>query len=182
MCLVTTTDGAGLVNDLEKNIGYPLADKSILVLGAGGAVRGVLGPILEKNPARVLIANRTVGKACQLAENFFEAGCISGCGLEEIPAHGYDLVINATAASLDNSLPAISGTLLNNTGLAYDMMYASRPTVFMEWASSLDVPRVHDGLGMLVEQAAESFNLWHGQKPETKPVFRVLESNRFQDR
>lgn len=168
------TDGIGLVRDLKDNLGVELQGKSVLILGAGGAVRGVLGPILAQIPARILVANRTAEKARRLVECFAGSGEIAACAPGEIPAGDYDLVINATAASLDGSVPSIAGSVVENSALAYDMMYAAAPTVFMQWAKSNGAGRVCDGLGMLIEQAAQSFVLWHGSMPDTQPVFSVI--------
>lgn len=168
------TDGVGLVHDLTKNHQLELKDKRILILGAGGAVRGVIEPIMEKNPAELVIANRTVEKALQLAKDFSDLGKISGCGFDELEGQSFDIVINGTSASLHGDLPPLPDSLFNNNACAYDMMYAAKPTVFMEWASQHGAEKVFDGLGMLVEQAAESFNLWRGVQPEAKSVINAM--------
>ena len=180
------TDGIGMVRDIENNLGVEIAGKRVLVLGAGGAVRGVLGPLAEREPASLLIANRTADKARALAEKFGGGGGgggsnnnISGCGYERIAGAAFDLVLNGTSASLDGELPAglaagVTPGCLGAHSVVYDMMYAQRPTVFMDWARANGAGTVSDGLGMLVEQAAESFHLWHDRRPDTAPVISAL--------
>ena len=169
------TDGAGMVCDIEQNLGITLAQKKILIVGAGGAVRGVLGPLLESNPALLHIANRTAEKAVTLARRFLQLGFkqISGSALDRTSGP-YDLIINGTAASLRGQLPDIDPRCVGDQTLAYDMMYGSEPTPFMKWARDQGARQVADGLGMLVEQAAESFRLWHQQEPDTAPVISYL--------
>ena len=169
-----TTDGIGLVRDLMQNHGVPIKDRRILLIGAGGAVRGVLQALLEQQPASLLIANRTKHKAVKLAEDFTDLGKVSGCGLDEIGDSGFDIVINGTSASLQGDLPPIPATVFRPNASSYDMMYAAQPTPFMQWSLSNDAGQVFDGLGMLVEQAAESFFIWRGVKPETTPVIKQL--------
>ena len=168
------TDGLGLVRDLIDNHNQNINNQHILIVGAGGAVRGVIEPILELKPAELVIANRTVEKAWQLAKDFSELGNISGCSLEALDAQHFDIVINGTSASLHGDLPPLPNTLFNNNACAYDMMYAAHPTPFMQWAKKNGVAHVYDGLGMLVEQAAESFRLWRGVTPETRPVIQSI--------
>lgn len=162
-----TTDGVGLVNDLRAHAA-PLEGARILVLGAGGAVRGVLEPLLEAGPARLMVANRTASKARELAEAFADLGETAGGGFDEIVGP-FDLVINGTSASLAGDLPPLPETLFADGGLAYDMMYGVEPTVFLRWAAERGA-RTVDGLGMLIEQAAESFYLWRGVRPDTAAV------------
>ncbi|GAA5171592.1 shikimate dehydrogenase [Modicisalibacter zincidurans] len=162
-----TTDGVGLVSDLAAHAA-PLKGARILVLGAGGAVRGVLEPLLETGPARLVIANRTAGKARKLAADFADLGETAGGGFDEI-AGPFDLVINGTSASLAGDLPPLPDALFADGGLAYDMMYGAAPTVFLRWAAERGA-RTVDGLGMLIEQAAESFYLWRGVRPDTAAV------------
>lgn len=171
------TDGIGLVRDLINNHQISLKQKKILILGAGGAVRGVIEPIMEKNPAELVIANRTVEKALQLAEDFSDLGNISGSGFDELEGQSFDIVINGTSASLHGDLPPLPDELFNDNACAYDMMYAAEPTVFMNWASQHGAENVFDGLGMLVEQAAESFNLWRGVRPETQTVITTIKNS-----
>ena len=168
------TDGAGLVHDLEKNLHFPLRGRHVLVLGAGGAVRGVLGPLLKHHPAELVIANRTVSRARDLAGNFSGAGAVSACGFDELRGRHFDLVINGTAASLKGEVPPLPETIFRREALAYDMMYGDRPTPFMDWAARHGAARVSDGLGMLVEQAAESYLVWRGLRPKTEPVIAAL--------
>ena len=166
-----TTDGIGLVGDIVHNLGWQIRHKKVLVLGAGGAVRGVLEPLLEQQPQHVVIANRTVDKALQLAKGFAEFGYLLGCGFDMLGEQQFDLVINGTSASLQGDLPPLPDSLINpDAGTAcYDMLYGAEPTPFMKWAAERGA-LVSDGLGMLVGQAAESFALWRGVRPETAPV------------
>ena len=168
------TDGVGLVNDLIFNHSIELKGKTILLMGAGGAARGVLIPLLKQNPSSLFIANRSPDKAKDLALDFSDAGNIEGGGYEHIPDKKFDIVINATAASLQGDLPPLPDSLLNDSASCYDMMYSAKPTPFMQWATEHKATKVLDGLGMLVEQAAESFSIWRGVKPETKSVIETL--------
>lgn len=168
------TDGTGLVRDIRDNLKLPLAGKNILILGAGGAVRGILGPILEEKPASVTIANRTPVRAQELADAFEEFGTIDGCGFDELDGSSFDIVINGTSASLKGEVPPLPDALLAKGALCYDMMYGAAPTAFMEWADDHNSSHIADGLGMLVEQAAESFLLWRGVKPQTAPVIKAV--------
>ncbi|SFC47830.1 shikimate dehydrogenase [Collimonas sp. OK412] len=169
------TDGVGLVTDIVRNAGFELAHKKILLLGAGGAARGVLLPLLERQPAQLTIANRTAAKARQLVQQFQQqrGGCLlNACGFAEATQQ-YDLVINATSASLQAELPPLAASVFGPATLAYDMMYGAQPTIFMQFAASHGA-RVRDGLGMLVEQAAESFFVWRGVRPHTDELFAAL--------
>ena len=171
------TDGAGLVRDLSFNLHCPLVGRRILLLGAGGATRGVLLPLLTSLPASLTIANRTASKAIALAERFIpHAGRarVDGCGFEELAGRRFDLVINATAASLADELPPLPPGLYAEGALAYDMMYGRGQTPFLRAALADGAARVADGLGMLVEQAAESFALWRGVRPDSAPVLAEL--------
>ena len=165
------TDGAGLVRDLTGNLKQPLAGKRILLMGAGGAARGVIGPLLAEHPAALMLANRTPEKAEQLAAQFGHA--LKASSYAALAGQRFDIVINATAASLKGELPPLPEQLFNPGALAYDMMYGGE-TPFMAWASQHGAERVADGLGMLVEQAAESFFLWRGVRPDTAPAMRLL--------
>lgn len=167
--LADNTDGAGLVRDLCVNHQIEITNKRILLLGAGGAVRGVLQPLLEKKPAELVIANRTVSKAQELAEDFADAGTISACGFTDI-AGSFDVIINGTSASLSGELPPVPITVFKENTVTYDMMYGKGLTVFNQWAQEQGVKTTIDGLGMLVEQAAEAFELWRGVRPHTAEV------------
>ncbi len=168
------TDGVGLVRDLVDNHNININHQHILIVGAGGAVRGVIESILELKPTELVIANRTVEKSFQLAEDFSDLGNISGCSLEALEGRHFDIVINGTSASLHSELPPLPDTLFNENACAYDLMYSASATLFMEWAKQNGAAHVYDGLGMLVEQAAESFRLWRGVMPETRPVIQSI--------
>lgn len=169
-----TTDGVGLLNDLVINHKQSLKHKRILVIGAGGAVRGVLEPLLLEQPQCLVIANRTVEKARQLADDFASFGNISACGYDQLAGQQFDLIINGTSASLAGELPPLPDNLFTENACAYDMMYAAEPTTFMQWSEQQGATSVFDGLGMLVEQAAESFYLWRKKRPETRGVIEDL--------
>lgn len=168
------TDGHGLVRDMAVNHGWRIAGQSLLVLGAGGAVRGALAPLLGERPASVVVANRTVDKARQLASAFDDLGPVEGCGFGDLAGSGFDLIINATSASLAGDLPPLPVGLISSKTCCYDMMYGAEPTVFMRWVLAQGAAAVADGLGMLVEQAAESFYLWRGVRPLTAAVVKKL--------
>lgn len=172
------TDGVGLVRDIEANLGVRLAGARILLLGAGGAARGVVLPMLERGPRSLLIVNRTAAKAEALVAQFAAAARNAGCALagggpEVVEPSAYDVIVNATAGSLDAALPECDKRAFGRGTLAYDMMYGAQPTVFMRHAESLGA-RAADGLGMLVEQAAESFFLWRAVRPASAPVLAEL--------
>lgn len=170
-----TTDGVGLVSDIKNNLGWDIRHKRVLILGAGGAVRGVLEPLLEEQPQHIVIANRTVDKALQLSKGFAELGYLLGCGFDMLGEQQFDLIINGTSAGLQGDLPPLPDSLINAEGTTacYDMLYGAEPTPFTQWASERGA-QVSDGLGMLVGQAAESFALWRGVRPETAPVIANL--------
>ncbi len=168
------TDGAGLVRDLSINHGYLLSGSRVLLLGAGGASRGVVRPLLECGPEQLMIANRTAAKARALAAELQSLGLVQGCGLDELEGEQYDLIINGTAAGLQGEVPPLPDTILTVGGWTYDMMYASEPTAFVRWGEAHRAGKALDGLGMLVEQAAESFYLWRGVRPDTAPVIARL--------
>lgn len=167
------TDGAGLVRDLVQNHGVPLENRRILMLGAGGAARGVMLPLLEQQPASLHIANRTVLRAQELVERFEEFGALSASGFDALQGH-FDIIINATAASLGGEVPPLPEGIIDTNTLCYDMMYASEPTAFVRYCLQHNAAKAVDGLGMLVEQAAESFYLWRGVMPDTQPVIEAL--------
>jgi shikimate dehydrogenase len=168
------TDGAGLVRDLTVNQGFRLQGKRLLMLGAGGAVRGVIRPLLEQQPKRIIIANRTASKAYSLASGAAAYGQVAGCGLDELEGMQFDLIINGTAAGLTGEVPLIPDSILAKGGWCYDMLYSNQATSFQQWGYEHKAARSLDGLGMLVEQAAESFRLWRGILPETTPVIAML--------
>ena len=168
------TDGLGLVNDLLQNHQCVLAGKRILLMGAGGAARGVIAPLLAQQPACLVIGNRTVDKARSLADLFHGLGKISGSGYAELAGQQFDIIINATAASLQGEVPPLPDDVLAANGFCYDMMYGAKPTAFMQWAQQHGADKIVDGLGMLVEQAAEAFYIWRGVRPDTHAVIKQL--------
>lgn len=168
------TDGAGLMRDITVNLGWSVEGATVLLVGAGGAVRGVLGPLLSLGPKSVTIVNRTAGKAEHLAGEFSDLGPVRGCGFSALSGDSYDLIINGTSASLAGDLPPLPETAIQAETRCYDMMYGAEPTVFLHWASDRGASAVADGLGMLVEQAAESFMLWRGVRPETAAIIEEL--------
>ena len=169
------TDGAGLLNDLTRNLGVSLEGSDILVLGAGGAVRGVLLPLLEANPASLHIANRTASRAEALAADFAALALVTGSGLEGPFDKPYDIIINGTAASLQGEVPPLPDDILKADGVCYDMMYArDGDTAFVRWGQERNARISSDGLGMLVEQAAESFYLWRDIHPGTRGALKAL--------
>lgn len=173
------TDGVGLVRDLCVNLGLTLAGKRLLLLGAGGASRGILQPLLETAPDSLVIANRTVDKAEQLAREF--AGVshpVSAGGFAELRGRCFDVIINATAASLQGELPPLPEDVLMEGGACYDLAYGATPTAFLRWGQEHGAAVSADGLGMLVEQAAEAFWLWRGVRADTAPVIRLLSAER----
>jgi shikimate dehydrogenase len=171
------TDGVGLTRDLVDNLGVTIEKQNILLLGAGGAVRGTLGPILALSPARLSIANRTPQKAVALAQDFANFGEIQAISYEMLGSTSYDLIINGTAAGLSNQVPPIPDSVLGENSVCYDMMYnISNTTAFVDWASSRGVKRAYDGRGMLVEQAAEAFHVWRSIHPRTVEIIRLLGS------
>jgi shikimate dehydrogenase len=171
------TDGVGLVRDLAGNHGFELEGKRVLLLGAGGASRGVLRPLLETGPAELVVANRTASKALDLAAAGAALGNVSGCGLDALAGRRFDLIVNGTSAGLGGGVPAIPDDCLAPGGWIYDMLYADEPTPFQRWGAEHGADRALDGLGMLVEQAAESFYLWRGLRPQTDQVIAMLRSH-----
>lgn len=172
------TDGIGLVTDICVNHGGSLANKNVLVLGAGGAARGILQPLMKQEPAVLTIANRTASKAEALAEIVLSAGSlpteVNGCGYIGLGGRKYDWIFNATSASLQGEVPPISTFLLSEEAWCYDLMYGKGQTPFCQWANEAGAKKSMDGLGMLVEQAAESFLTWRGVRPETAEVIKLL--------
>ena len=168
------TDGAGLVHDLRDNLSLNLAGRRVLIVGAGGATRGVVAPLLVLRPAQLVIANRTADRAQALAADFKDVGAVHGCGFEELHEQAYDVVINATSASLAGEVPAIPASVIAADSLCYDMAYSKGDTPFLKWARENGCTRAIQGWGMLVEQAAESFQLWRGVRPQTGSVLEAL--------
>ncbi len=165
------TDGIGLLNDITKNLTYSLHHKTMLMIGAGGAARGILEPLLSQSPNKLIIANRTIKNAQQLALEFKSYGNITGCGFEDIADLEVDVMIDATG--FDSMLSFPDTLTLSKNNLCYDLKYSNTPTKFMLWAKTKGGNRITDGLGMLVEQAAEAFYLWTGKKPDTKSVITL---------
>ena len=169
------TDGHGLVTDLRKNLGLTITNDRVLILGAGGATRGVVEPLLALGPTELVIANRTPERAVNLASLFSDLGAVRGCGFDEVGDDPFDLVINATAAGLSGSVPNIDGAAaIASHTVCYDMSYSKSATPFVTWAIEQGCARAHKGWGMLVEQAAEAFALWRNVHPDTEPVLTAL--------
>lgn len=174
MVIGDNTDGAGLLRDLTSNLGQPIAGQRLLLLGAGGAARGVLGPLLEQKPAVLVIANRTVDRARDLVREFAAGDELRASTYAELSGQSFALVINATSASLRGDLPPLPAGVFAAGSLAYDMMYGEQATPFLRFAGSHGAARLADGLGMLVEQAAEAFLVWRGVRPQTAAVLALL--------
>jgi shikimate dehydrogenase len=175
------TDGVGLVRDIRNNLGVALEGSSVLLMGAGGAAQGVLRPLMDERPARLFIVNRTVDKAMHLVQRLRDAGeskhtHVQAGSYTELHGEQFDVVINATAASLNDAVPELPQGVFAPDALAYDMMYGKGMTPFLQLARLQPGVRLADGLGMLVEQAAESFYLWRGVRPQTPPVIAALRS------
>ncbi len=170
------TDGLGMVNDIVKRLAWPLQCKRILLLGAGGAVKGVLLPLLQQKPAQIVIANRTAEKAKDLARRFSNYGDVIGLGYAELENQAkFDVVINGTSAGLDGEMPPVPAELVDSETAVYDMLYAKEATPCLRWAQALGVEKKSDGLGMLVGQAAQSFKIWRHIEPDTSPVIEALQ-------
>ena len=168
------TDGVGLLHDLRHNLHCELKDKRILMLGAGGAARGVIAPLLEQAPDQLVIANRTIERATQLAQEFSPLGRIQAVSFNDIPPTPFDVIINATSASLNGQMPTLPHGIVGPHTLCYDMAYGKEDTVFTLWAKQHGAAQAVQGWGMLVEQAAEAFFLWRGVRPNTQPVLAAL--------
>lgn len=175
--MADNTDGAGLVRDLTVNHSVRLQERRILILGAGGAVRGILQPLLEQSPGSLTLANRTVSKAEALANDFADLGHIRACGFTDVEG-SFDVIINGTSASLAGELPPVPDTAIHAQTTTYYMMYGHQTTVFNQWAQDHGALRTIDGLGMLVEQAAEAFYVWRGVRPQTARVMQALRNER----
>jgi len=169
------TDGTGLARDLTINLQVEMAGKRVLVLGAGGATRGILAPLLELGVEELLVANRTAERARDLVSPFSDLGKVRGCGYDDLPVRPFDLVVNATSAGLDGNVPKVSPAIIGPMTVCYDLSYARGDTPFVKWCWAQGCARAVEGWGMLVEQAAESFALWRGVRPDTAPVLAVLE-------
>jgi shikimate dehydrogenase len=171
------TDGLGLLRDLQHNLGCSLAGRRLLLLGAGGAARGACQPLLEANPAKLLIANRTVAKAAELAgylqKQQFSSSSVCATGFDHLRDTPFDVIINATSSSLSGDVPPIPKTVISKSTVCYDMMYADTPTPFLIWCGEQGASQLHDGWGMLVEQAAEAFSIWRGVRPDTKLLIQA---------
>ena len=168
------TDGYGLVTDLSKNLGLRITNQRVLILGAGGATRGVTEPLLSLGPTELVIANRTPERAVNLASLFSDLGPVRGCGFEQVGDEPFDIIVNATAAGLSGAVPNVAVGVIASHTVCYDMSYSKSATPFVTWAIEQGCARAHKGWGMLVEQAAESFTLWRGVRPDTEPVLTAL--------
>jgi shikimate dehydrogenase len=168
------TDGAGLVRDIETNLGFSLPGKRILLLGAGGAARGVIAPLLACQPASLMIANRSADKAQALAEQFSDLAAVDAGNFAKTAGGSFDVVINATSASLAGEALPLPAGIFAPGSLAYDMMYGKGETPFLAQARAQGAAHLADGLGMLVEQAAEAFLVWRGVRPDSAPVLAAL--------
>jgi shikimate dehydrogenase len=168
------TDGIGLVRDMIANLGWAVQGLRVLVLGAGGAARGVLEPLLRERPRELLVVNRTPARASQLATEFSDIAPLEGGAYDLIGERQFDLIINATSAGLSGEMPELPSSLLTERSCCYDMVYGAEPTPFMRWSARHAAWAVADGLGMLVEQAAQSFYIWRQVRPETRPVINQL--------
>jgi shikimate dehydrogenase len=168
------TDGAGLVRDLCDNLGVDPAGRRVLIMGAGGATRGILPPLLGRGPAELVIANRTAERAEALAAAFADLGAVRGVGFAHLEHVPFDLIINATSASLSGDIPPVPAAVMTPQTTCYDLAYGRSASAFVQWARRLGCARAEQGLGMLVEQAAESFELWRGVRPATAGVLAAL--------
>ena len=171
------TDGIGLVRDLAQNLGISIGNKKVLLVGAGGAARGVIAPLLDNDPQQLIIVNRTMDRAHELVKHFSGKGNINALSFDELDGETSDIVINATSASLKGDLPPLPVSTIGNAQIVYDMMYGSKPTLFLQWAQQHGAEKISDGLGMLVEQAAESFFIWRDVRPDTAPVIQQLRAD-----
>ena len=170
------TDGVGLLNDLRNHLQLDLKGKRILMLGAGGAARGVLAPLLEQQPHELVIANRNVERATTLATEFQNLGTLRGTSFADVDATAFDFILNATSGSLQGEMPNVPDAVVGAHTLCYDMAYGKDDTVFIKWAKQRGAGRAVPGWGMLVEQAAESFFLWRGIRPDTTAVLVALQN------
>ena len=173
-CLGANTDGTGLLRDLKKSLRLSIQDKRILILGAGGATWGIVEPLLHEKPGALMIANRTPAHAEALVERFSAAGPIQSCALDAISPEPYDLIVHATSAALQHQDLDLPGAIVGPRTCCYDLIYSESPTPFMRWALAQQAAQVTDGFGMLLEQAAESFYLWRGKRPDTAMAYNSL--------
>jgi len=172
------TDGVGFINDLVQNLGINLEGIKVLILGAGGASRGILKPLLDQYPETVVIANRTLSKAVQLEQEFQSFGPVFASRFDDLEGQAFDVIVNATAASLQGTVPPLPDNIIRPSGVCYDLAYANEPTAFVVWGRQNRVAKTVDGLGMLVEQAAEAFALWRGIRPDTRHVIAGMNAER----
>ena len=172
--LGANTDGIGLLRDLKKTLRLQISNKKVLIIGAGGATQGIVEPLLLENPSKLLIANRTPEKAKNIANRFHEIGKINNCGLNNIPAKPFDIILHATSAALSKGELDLPSEIIGPQTCCYDLFYSDIDTNFMQWGKKYNANIVTDGLGMLVEQAAESFYLWRGKRPDTAMVYKYL--------
>ncbi|MES3006575.1 MAG: shikimate dehydrogenase [Pseudomonadota bacterium] len=168
------TDGTGMLRDILSNHGGSIVGKDVLIVGAGGAVRGVLPGLLAESPARVSIVNRTVSRAQTLVDLFAAQGRLRALGFEQLSGSSFDLIINGTSAGLEGELPPLPGTIVHSNTWCYDMIYGRGDTRFQAWAQESGAIKALNGIGMLVEQAAEAFYLWRGVRPETGSIIAAL--------
>lgn len=168
--IVDNFDGLGLVNDIQRNLGCPMQGRRVLLMGSGGAARGALLPFLEQQPSELVVANRTIDKAQALAQQFSTRGNVRGCGYAELADSRFDIVINATSASLKGELPSLPPTVFGDDCVAYELVYGKGLTPFLRLAQNAGAGRLADGVGMLVEQAAEAFAWWRGIRPDTRAL------------
>jgi shikimate dehydrogenase len=173
------TDGVGLVRDLCDNLGLVVTNRRVLVIGAGGATRGVLAPLLGLSPTIVVIANRTPDRAAALAAAFSDLGATQGVGFEDVGSEPFDLIINATSASLSGDMPPVPAGVVGRATVCYDLAYGRTATAFVDWANAQGCAQALQGWGMLVEQAAEAFRLWRGVRPATGTVLMALKERGF---
>ena len=168
------TDGIGLIRDLIANLGWTVQGLRVLLVGAGGAARGVLEPLLRERPRELLVVNRTAARAAELAVEFAGVGPLEGGAFDLIGTRQFDLIINATSAGLSGAVPELPSSMLTERSCCYDMVYGAEPTPFLRWSADHAAGAVSDGLGMLVEQAAEAFYIWRQLRPETRSVIDQL--------
>jgi shikimate dehydrogenase len=168
------TDGIGLLRDLKKTLRIPIISKKILIVGAGGATQGIVEPLLNENPAQLIIANRTTSKADAIAEQFKDFGNVTSCALSEIPKQPFDLVLHATSVGLQGNNVELPVEIIGPNACCYDLLYSEQDTPFMTWAKSHNAGTVVDGFGMLLEQAAEAFYLWRGMRPDTGMAYHYF--------